>query len=948
MNPRLRSNRRHAALPACLALLIAAGCGEASKKEAAPEAESATPQTERTMAASKPGDPHIEFEKITLPNGLQLILHQDKKLPMVHVNQWYHVGSKNERRGRTGFAHLFEHLMFQGSANVPGEYFAVAEELGANLREGGVNGTTSNDRTNYFATVPSGNLERLLWLESDRLATLADATTQAKLDNQREVVRNERREGLENQPYGRFWTLMLESLHPSGHPYDHAPIGSHEDLEAATLDDVKEFFRTHYTPNNLSLVIAGDFDPVEAKRLVEKYFGPIPPGPALDRPQLWIPRLDGERVVEVKDRVPQERTYMVWPAPQYFGQDQFALDIASAIMGDGLSSRLNKVLVYDKQLCSDVTVFNVTLEISGMFVVSATARPEQSLSEIEDIITAEIARLAKSPPTQEEVDRAMAKREYAFVNGLESIGGFGGKADLLNMYNTYSGDPGMFDEEIARYRAVTTTGVRDAVSRWLDNRNRLLLHFRPETASPEVAGTLDRKAAPPLGTDRPFNAPEVKSATLDNGLELYVVERSELPKVAVTLATRAGAVADPAGKEGVAHLVAGTMQYGTKTRKSLAIEEDLGTLGTAISGSAQRELATLDLDVLKRNLGPALAIMADVVKNPTFPEEEVAREKNLLLDALAQEEKDPYRLSSRLRGILAFGAEHPYGRPMQGLPPTVEAISREDLAAFHDTYWKPGSSVLILVGDVNLDEAKELAAKELGGWSGGSAPEIPIPAPNPAGPGKIYLVDRPGAPQTVISQFLPAPKRKTEDYYALRLADAVWGGGGFGTRLNLNLREDKGYTYGAFSVAVLFSESGIWRSGGGVQSDKTKESMIEFAKELEGLAGRRPITAEELEKSRVVWIRGYAQQFETYGRVAGQIAGLWAAGLPMSEIQHEPAAVAETSLEAVNAAARKYAVPAQATYLLLGDRAKIEPGLRALGLGEVVILNEEGTLVAAR
>jgi len=944
-------SRRPLVLVASLALILTA-CGGRTGDRATQEkgaAAETNARTEKDMAANNRGDiPEIQFEKYTLPNGLQVILHVDRKLPMVHVNQWFHVGSKNERPRRSGFAHLFEHLMFQGSINAKGEYFATAEELGANLREGGVNGTTSNDRTNYFATVPSANLERLLWLESDRLATLADAMTQAKLDNQREVVRNERRENLENQPYGRFWSLMLENVHPAGHPYDHTPIGSHEDLEAATLEDVKEFFRTYYTPNNLSLAIAGDFDPAEAKRLIEKYFGSIPPGPALDRPGRWVPALVGEKIVEVKDRVPQERTFLVWPAPEFFGEDQHELDIASAILGDGLSSRLNKILVYDKQLCTEVSVYNVTLEISGLFVVDATARPGESLAEIERIVSEELAGLARIAPTQEEVDRAKVKREYTFVSGLESIGGFGGKADLLNMYNTYLGDPARFDEEIERYHAVTAIGVRDAVARWLDNRNRLLIHFRPENAEPPAVAALDRSVAPPLGVDRPFNAPAVESAQLDNGLALFVVTRPELPKVAVTLATRAGSVADPAGKDGLAHLTASTIMYGTKSRQALPIENDLGNLGTALSGSAQRELAVLGFEVLKRNVAPALEIFADVVRNPAFPAEEVTREKNRQLDALAQENKDPYELSSRIRGMLAFGPAHPYGRPMRGLPATVEAITPADLVSFHSTYWKPGSSALIFVGDVTLAEATDLARKHLGGWSGGAAPAVSIPAPAPVGQGKIYIVDRPNAPQTVISQFVPAPKRTSDDYYALRLADAVWGGGGFGTRLNLNLREDKGYTYGAFSTVALYSAMGIWRAGGGVQSDKTTESLVEFAKEMNGLAGQKPITAVELAKARAVWIRGYAQQFETYGRVGGQIAGLWALGLPMTELQHEPAAVEATTLEQVNAAARKYAVPSAATYLLLGDRARITTGVRGLGLGDVVVLDEDGKQVSAR
>jgi zinc protease len=891
--------------------------------------------------------PQITFEKYTLPNGLQVILHIDRKLPVVHVNQWYHVGSKNEEPRRTGFAHLFEHLMFQGSKNVPGEYFTIVENAGANLREGGVNGTTDTDRTNFFATVPSGNLETLLWIESDRLATLGDALTQEKLDNQRDVVKNERRQGLENQPYGRWHKIITENLFPQGHPYAHTVIGSHEDLTAATLDDAKNFFKQFYAPNNLSLVIAGDFDPAEAKRLVEKYYGPIPAGQVLDRPKRWIPVIDGERVIECADRVPQERVYMAWPAPELFGEGQHALDLASTVLADGLSSRLNKALVYDRKVCSDVSAFSWTMEIAGAFVIIATARPGASLSDIESGIAAEIKRLATKGPTAEEINRAKTKNEYAYVHGLERLGGFGGKADRLNMYNTYLGDPAKFEEDLARTRAVTPADMRAAVSHWLDNPNHLTVRFHPETSSRAVASDLDRTKQPALGSDRPFLAPDVQAGKLPNGMDVLVVERHELPMVSVTLTTRAGTAADPAGKEGCAELTARCMDLGTKTRKALAIEDALGDLGTGIGVSAGRENANATMSVLKRNLPAALAIASDVVQNPTFPPDEVERERALLLDDIAQESNDPNAVAGRVRAMLAFGREHPYGRPATGTRQTVEPLKSEDLAAFHAARWKPGSSAIVFAGDITLAEALDLAKQSFGNWAGGVAPSIPIPPPAPMGQGKVYIVDRQGAAQTVVSQILPAPKRDTPDYYSLRVADAVWGGGGFGTRLNLNLREDKGYSYGVFSALIQFKESGIWRAAGGVQTDKTKESVVEFSKELKALAGERPITADELANAKSKFIRGYSQGFENLGQIGGEVAGLWSMGLPMTEMKVEPEKVGAVTLSEANAVAKKYAVPSQATYLLVGDRAKIEAGVKDLGLGPVVVLDEEGRSLAS-
>lgn len=887
--------------------------------------------------------PDITFEKHILPNGLQLILHLDRKLPIVHVNQWYHVGSKNEKRGRTGFAHLFEHVMFQGSKNAPDDYFAFVERAGANVREGGVNGTTSNDRTNYFATVPAGSLEFLLWLESDRLATLTDALTQEKLDNQREVVRNERRQSIENVPYGRWHLLATEHLHPLDHPYSWPVIGSHEDLMAASLDDLIAFFKQYYTPNNLTLVVAGDFDPGEAKKLVMRYYGEVAPGPALDRPARYIPLLAGQRIVEVNDRVPQERTYFVWPAPPYFERGEAELDVASIILSDGLSSRLNKVLVYDKQLASNVTSFNGANEIAGAFVVIATARPGAPLEQIEAIVSEEIGRLAATGPTAAELNRAKTKWEYEFVSGLERIGGFGGKADRLAQYNVFLHDPDKLKEDFARYRDLAAADVRDVVSQWLDTSSRLLLRFHPETSTRETAGfAIDRAKPPELGADRPFTAPQVKSARLANGMDLLVVERPELPKVAVSLVTRAGTIADPSGKEGLAHLTVTTIDMGTSTRSALEIEDALGDLGTSLSGFASREYSVLSFEVLKRNLAPALSIFAEVVRDAQFPSEEVEREKKRHLDALAQQSNNPGAVAARIRPMLAFGADHPYGRPGQGLPSTVNNIVRDDIVAFHHTYWKPASSALIFVGDVTLNEARQLAEAALDAWSGASAPQVSVPPPSPAPRGKVYLVDRPDAAQTIVTQILPAPHRKVEDFYTFRLVDAVWGGGGFGTRLNLNLREDKGYSYGVFSSIGALSQVGSWWASGGVQTDKTSESVVEFMAELKHLIGNKPISEAELTAAKERRVRGYAQQFESLGRIASQVAELWALDLPMTELQREVDETSRATLQAVEMATKKYVDPSRAVLLLVGDRAKIEERLRSLDAGEIVVLDVEG------
>ncbi|MBC7932040.1 MAG: insulinase family protein [Rubrivivax sp.] len=908
----------------------------------------ASAQTGGPLGASPPasGTPKVEFEKYSLPNGIQVILHVDRKLPIVHVNQWFHVGSKDERPGRTGFAHLFEHMMFQGSKNLPGEYFTHVEKAGANLITG-ANGSTNSDRTNYYATVPSANLEYLLWIESDRLATLADALTKETLDNQRNVVKNERRQRYENQPYGHAFKLIDENLHPTGHPYSWDGIGSHEDLTAATLDDLKEFFKTYYAPNNLSLVIAGDFDPAEAKRLVEKYFAGIPPGPPLARPKRWVAKLEGEKLVEVKDRVPQERVYINWPTPALFDAGDAELDLAATIMTDGLSARLNKTLVYDRQLATSVTANQASRELSSIFTVTATARAGSQLSQIEQIVTDEIARLAKEGPTAEELRRAQSKWEYRFVSDLERLGGRGGRGDLLNSYNTFWGDPGKFEDDFARYRNATAQSVRDAVAKWLDTRNRLVVRYRTETAGRESQTALDRSKPPPIGDDRRFVAPEVKSARLENGMEVFVAVRRDLPKVAVSLVTKSGPVADPRGKAGVALLMYRTITRGTRTRSALQVVDELGDLGTSLTGSVARESTQLTMEVLKRNLAPAMTVFTDVVRNPTFPTEEVERERKKHLDTLAQEATNADYVSVHVINMLMYGHEHPYGRPNGGLPGTVARITREDLTEFHQTYWKPGGSALVFTGDITLAEATEIARQHFGSWAGGAPPAVNIPAPQPVAAGKVFLIDRQDSAQTVISQMLPGPPRKTEDYYALILADTAWGGLSM-SRLYMNLRESKGYTYGAWSYPELMSKSGIWVAFASVQTDKTKESVVEFVSELKMLAGEKPITETELADVKANRVRGYAQEFETLAQLAGKIASLWAGGLPINELQRQPDELQALTHSDVNAVARKYAVPDKAILLLVGDLSKIEVGVRELNLGEVIVLDAEGKLVSKK
>jgi zinc protease len=891
-------------------------------------------------AAPPPAIPHVQFEKVVLPNGLQVILHVDKKLPLVHVNLWYHVGSKNEEPGKTGFAHLFEHMMLQGSKNAREDFFTLMARVGA---KGGrdSNGTTNPDRTNYFSTAPSGSLELMLWVHSDLLATLLDGLTQAKLDNQRLVVRNERRQNYENRPYGRWYPILAENLFPAGHPYSWPTIGAREDLAAASLDDVKAFFQRYYTPSNLSLVVSGDFDPANAKRLVEKYFGSLPPGPPVVRPQRLVPTLDGEKIVTVDDHVPQPSVYMAWPTPELGSADEPALSLAALILSDGLSSRLQKALIYDRKLCTSVYAWADTMELAGMFVVNPVVRTGESIEAVERVVTDEIARLAKTGPTPAELERARARTLTSLTSQLQNLGAFGGVADVLNSYNVFYGDPGKLEWDVKRTLAVTPSSLRAAVGRWLATPKRVVVRFRPETATRPTVAEPDRTRQPAVGADTPFQVPVVASDKLPNGLELYVVERHDLPLVSAALVSRAGSIYDPLDKEGLADLTADAMERGTATRSTIAVAEALGTLGASLRTETALERSSQSLEVQKPKLGAALALLADVARNPTYAPEEVDRARKQHLDSVTLAEQDPQQLAQRLRARLAFGTSHPYGRPTSGYSRTLRSLTADDVRAFHRAHWKPNGAALVLVGDVTLAEAKALAQKELGGWSGTipAAPAIPLPAPTAKG--KIVIADRPDAAQTWVTQLYSAPAARGDDFYAWQLASEILGGNASG-RLYANLRQDKGYSYWIPSVTMVWSSGMAWLAMGGVQTDKTRESIVELDKELKGIAGARPIAAKELEDARLGRIRNYAAGFGRNEDIVARIANVWSRRWPMDELRREPVELARATLVDVQAAARRYAVPADSSLLLIGDRSKIESRIRSLPAADVLVIDAEG------
>jgi zinc protease len=884
--------------------------------------------------------PRIEFETYLLKNGLRVILHHDRKLPVVHVNLWYHVGSKNEEEGKTGFAHLFEHMMFEGSKNVKGSFVSFMERAGANISQGGINGTTNFDRTNYFETVPAGSLPLVLWAESDRMGYLLDAVNQENLDNQREVVKNERRQSMDNVPYGTAVEVIFQNLFPKGHPYSWHIIGSMRDLENATLGDVHQFFRTYYTPNNCVLAIAGEFDDAEARKLVEEHFGSLPPGPPLKRQKKWEVSLPTEPRIEVYDRVPQERLYLAWPGVAYFEKDDAALDLLTTLLAEGKNSRLYRRLVYDEQVASDVSAFNYSLEIAGLVGVVATARPGVELSRLERMIDEEISRVAKEGPTKEELERLLAGQEYEFISGLERIGGFGGKADRLAMYQTFLGAPDRFQEDYDRYQRIKVKDLKFVAKKYL-LAPRLAISYLPEASQPVDRVEPDRSHSPGLQPTPSFHLPPVATSTLANGLKLLVVERREIPKVAAALLVKRGASAEPPERCGLASMTADMLEEGTATRTSLQIEAELDRLGSHLSAGGSREWSVVALDCLKKHLPESFDLMADVVLHPSFPSEELERLRKQRLDSILQERVNGAAIAGKAVRKALFGRTHPYGWPVGGEESSIRELQQPELERFYLRHYAPQESALIVVGDVSLEEVEGAADRVVGGWTVDSFGDVKV---DPVAPPsrKTYFVDRPGAAQSELRVAMLAPPRATSDYHVLEVLNTVLGGG-FSGRLNLNLREDKGYTYGAFTSIRYGIVQSVLLSSAPVESSVTKEAILEMLREIEDLQRwRRPVTAEELAHAKENLVRGFAQRFETLSQIAGELAELEGYGRDPDELREYTEGVESVTLGALEQAARKYIASENSILVVVGDKAKVAEDLLSLDFGPVARLDADG------
>jgi zinc protease len=887
-----------------------------------------------------PPVPEIPYQRFVLPNGLTLVVHEDHKAPIVAVNVWYHVGSKNERAGKTGFAHLFEHLMFNGSEHYNDDWHKVLERIGAT----DLNGTTNSDRTNYFQNVPTPALDTVLWMESDRMGYLLGAVDKARLDEQRGVVKNEKRQNYDNAPYGRVPELIAAATYPRNHPYSWLTIGSMEDLDAASLDDVRDWFRTWYGAGNATLVVAGDVKAEEVKEKVERYFGSIASGPPLARHEAWVARRTGEQRQTLADRVPQARVYLVWNTPEWGTADDAALDVASRVLASGKTSRLYKRLVYDAQIATDASAFQATREIGSQFYVMAAARPGGDLAAVEKAAREEVARLAEHGPTEAELQRARTEMLAAATRGAERIGGFGGKSDLLAQGQVYGGQPDAYKQRLTRIRDVTAAQVRDAARRWLTD-GVYVLSVVPWTEGKVARADVDRARMPDPGTPPAPAFPAFEPVKLPNGLTILVATRTAVPVVSVQLVVDAGYASDPAGQAGTARLAAAVLPGGTRRMSALQVSDALRDLGATLDARSSLDTTTVSLSALKARLDPSLDLFADVVLQPAFPAAELDRQRKLLLAAIDREQADPSSMASRVLPRVVYGEGHPYGNPLSGsgTKASVTALTREDVERWYQAWFRPGNATLIVVGDVTPKEIVPRLERLFGAWKAGTPPRKDATLGDRAGRPRLYVVDRPGSVQSVILAGETAPPRANPEEIAQGVVNRVLGGN-FTSRINMNLREDKHWTYGARTGLVDARGPRLFLVSAPVQGDKTKEAIQEIDKELRGLRGPRPVTADELAAAKGSLTLALPGRWETSHAVGGSMAEVVAFGLGDGYYDTYAGKVRALDLKQVADAAR-FLDPDRIVWVVVGDRAKIEKPLLELGLGAPVLLDADGAPV---
>jgi predicted Zn-dependent peptidase len=873
----------------------------------------------------------IPFEQFTLANGLRVIVHTDRKAPVVAVSVWYHVGSKDEPAGKTGFAHLFEHLMFNGSEHNSRDWFAVLQDMGAT----NYNGTTWFDRTNYFQNVPTPALERILFLESDRMGHLLGAIDQTKLTNQIGVVQNEKRQG-DNQPYGKTEYRILEGIFPEGHPYRHSTIGSMADLSAASLDDVKTWFKTWYGPNNAVLVLAGDVDVATARPLVEKYFGSIPAGPAVERRlKSWVPERTTTVREMMQDQVANTRLYRVWAAPGRNDAASANLNIAAATLAGGNSSRLYKDLVRDRQLAVGVNGYVQDFEAVSLVQIEVDVKPGVDPDLVNRRVDELLAEFLANGPTADEVGRVAMRAVSGTIRGLEEVGGFGGKAVTLAEGAIYAGNPAQYKLLLDRYVKAMPTSVLAAARRWLGAGDYQLTVNPYGNLQQQAGADVDRSRLPALGALPALDFPDIERASLSNGIKVVVGRRATVPVVSLSMSFDAGRAADTRGKLGTQAMMLDLLNEGTATRSAIQIAEAQERLGAQISASAGNDTTEIGLSALKANLAASLDLWADIIRNPKFAPDEIDRVRQIQLAAIAQEETEPQSLALRLLPPLLFGDSHPYGIPLTGTGTVegVKAVARADLTAFHDTWIRPDNATVFAVGDTTLAELLPLLERRFGTWqvpaaTKGSKTFTMAPLPTAS---RIVLIDRPGSPQSFIFGGLPLAAKGKDDLIALSTANIPLGGV-FTSRLNTNLRETKGWSYGVGSSVSQTAEQMPYYVFAPVQTDKTGPALAELRTDIRAFLTNKPITVDET-RDTIAFLTGRLPgAYETADAVLGAIQSNARLARPDDYQETYAGRLQQLNAAELAAAARQYINIDRMLWVIVGDRKQVEPQLKALGL----------------
>ncbi len=883
----------------------------------------------------------LRFTRTTLANGIDVIARRQGPLPVVAMNLWYHVGSKDEERRQRGFAHLFEHLMFEGSEHYPGDFFKPLQRLGASI-----NGSTSSDRTNYFADVPAAHLELALAMESDRMGHFLPALDDHKIRVQKDVVKNEYRQNVANRPYGTAWRLLAEAMFPPHHPYSWTTIGVMEDVEAATRDDVEAFFRRFYVPGNASLAIVGDVDEDRALALADRYFGPLPGGTRSLRP--WAPeaKLAAEVRLEVRDRVELDRLYLAWHTVPHFRPDDAALVLLGDILGRGKSSRLYRKLVVESGLTQDVSAYQSGRELAGSFGVVATLRPGRAWEAARDAVDAEIAAIAEHGVVESELARVKNGRLAGFIYALDNVGGFGGVADRLNAYNIYLGDPGRVTSDLLRYQEVTAHAIRAAACSFLVGKPRVCLTVlgrKPAT----VAATLDRSVPPGPAPASPFRAPAPEVRRLRSGVPLWVLPRRDLPIVAASFVLDAGASAHGPGRGGLAGLTADLMDEGTRSRTAHQIALAAEGMGTSLSVEAGWDGAYVGLQCLTPHLAASLDLAVDVLREPTFPAEEFDRVHAQTLAGLRAERDGAEARAGRALLRALFAADHPYRLPVDGDEGTVSRLTADDLRAFHRSRYLPAGAACVVAGDVDPDEVAALLDARLGDWSGRPDPRPSITRADRPGRSRLLLLDRPGAPQAVVRVGHVGTHRLDPDYLDLTVWNQILGGQ-FTSRLNAKLREEKGFTYGVRSHFDFRKGAGPFLVSASLQSDRLAEALADLRGEVDALLGDRPPTPIELDDARRSLVEGQARHFETPSALVSRHAGLFLHDLPADHHARFAERLDAVSLDTLAAAARRNVDPSSFVMVVVADAGLVAGPLEGLGWGPVERFDERDEPVDGR